>query len=247
MRINSKCKITLVLALGLVIHASWADEDLSMPLAPRNSNAAKHRPTKQASTKPTSQPKAKTIKPQKSNQKTTSTQKVVQKSPLINLQQSERIRQCLQSPSQASACMNIYEGFNRHEIAMEEAAARANISSALLKAIVGVESHYNEKAKSKMGAIGLMQLMPRTAASLGLNKQSMRDPIANLNAGALHLRKLLDQFADLELAIAAYLLGEYAFRDQMPDKAMGYVQNTLLLYHYFEDPIKPVGISLKEL
>ena len=130
---------------------------------------------------------------------------------------------------------------------MEEAAANANISPALLKAIVGIESRYNEKAQSKMGALGLMQLMPQTAFSLGLTKQSIRDPVANLNAGALHLRKLLDQFADLELAIAAYLLGENALRGQVPPKAMGYVQNTLLLYRYFEDPIKPVGVRLEEI
>ncbi|WP_397392783.1 lytic transglycosylase domain-containing protein [Polynucleobacter sp.] len=129
---------------------------------------------------------------------------------------------------------------------MEDAAAAANISPALLKAIVGIESHYNDKAKSRMGAIGLMQLMPQTAASLGLNKESTRDPVANLNAGALHLQKLLNRFSDLEMVIAAYLLGENAFRNQIPQKAMGYVQNILLLYRYFDDPIKPVGVRLEE-
>lgn len=129
---------------------------------------------------------------------------------------------------------------------MEDAAAAANVSPALLKAIVGIESHYNDKAKSRMGAIGLTQLMPQTAASLGLNKESTRDPVANLNAGALHLQKLLNRFSDLEMVIAAYLLGENAFRNQIPQKAMGYVQNILLLYRYFDDPIKPAGVRLEE-
>lgn len=240
-------KLGLALALGVGTHVSWANADSSTPLAPGNSSAINHQLAKQLVPKPDRPPVAKTTKPMPSSQHGTIHHKSIKKTPLINLQQSERIRNCLQASAQSRSCTSIYEGFMKHEIAMEEAAASANISPALLKAIVGIESHYNENAKSKMGAIGLMQLMPQTAIGLGLNKQSMRDPALNLNAGALHLRKLLDQFADLELAIAAYLLGENAFRNQMPPRAMGYVQNTLLLYRYFEDPIKPVGIRLEEM
>lgn len=240
-------KIYLALALGLVAHATWADADSSTPLALSNSGPAKHKQVKQVTTRPDVRPIQKAGKSKKLAQNTAVNQKNTKKLPLVNLQQSERIRQCLQTSAQTTSCANIYQDFTKHEVAMEEAATSANIPPALLKAIVGIESHYNEKAKSKMGAIGLMQLMPKTAIGLGLNKQSMRDPISNLNAGALHLRKLLDQFADLEMAIAAYLLGEYAFQNQMPPKAMGYVQNTLLLYRYFEDPIKPVGVHLREI
>lgn len=232
-------KLGLAVALGVGTHTSWANADSSTPLALSNSSTRSHKSVKQLVTK--------TVKSRQSSPQAALHHQSTKKSPLVNLQQSERIRHCLQTLSQTSSCTSIYEGFIKHEIAMEEAAASAHISPALLKAIVGIESHYNEKAKSKMGAIGLMQLMPQTAFGLGLNKQSMRDPVANLNAGSLHLRKLLDQFADLELAIAAYLLGENAFRNQMPAKAMGYVQNTLLLYRYFEDPIKPVGVRLEEM
>lgn len=240
-------KIYLAIVLGIVAQATWADADSSTPLALSNSSSGKHKQIKPAPKRSDVRQMPVAASSEQSSKKTATNQKSIKKLPPVNLQQSERIRQCLQTSTQTTSCANIYQNFIKYEVAVEEAATNANISPALLKAIVGIESRYNEKAQSKMGAIGLMQLMPKTAIGLGLNKQSIRDPIANLNAGALHLRKLLDQFADLEMAIAAYLLGEYAFQNRMPPKAMGYVQNTLLLYRYFEDPIKPVSVQLREI
>lgn len=85
------------------------------------------------------------------------------------------------------------------------AAATANISPALLAALVWQESRWNPQAISSKGAIGLAQLMPATARDLGVDP---RDPVANLTGGARYLRQLLDGFdGNVEKALAAYNAG----------------------------------------
>jgi hypothetical protein len=87
----------------------------------------------------------------------------------------------------------------------QEAASQADISPALLAALVWQESRWNAAAVSRKGAIGLTQLMPGTAGELGVDP---RDPAANLRGGAKYLRQLLDQFdGDVEMALAAYNAG----------------------------------------
>ena len=94
------------------------------------------------------------------------------------------------------------------------AAQDTGLDATLLEALAGVESNFNSRVVSRFGAIGLMQIMPVTAATMGLagNRQAMRrqllDPQTNVLTAARHLRQLLGQFAgDLELALAAYNAG----------------------------------------
>ena len=88
---------------------------------------------------------------------------------------------------------------------IQVAAASANISPALLAALVSQESGWNPQAVSSKGATGLAQLMPATARQLGVDP---RDPVANLIGGSLYLRQLLDSFGgDVEKALAAYNAG----------------------------------------
>lgn len=76
----------------------------------------------------------------------------------------------------------------------------------LVRAVVQVESGYDPRALSPKGAMGLMQLMPRTAANLGITRPF--DPGENIKGGTRYLRQLLDQFGDNEeLALAAYNAG----------------------------------------
>ncbi len=82
--------------------------------------------------------------------------------------------------------------------------------AALLRAIVQVESRFDPNAVSARGAIGLMQVMPSTAAQFGLAdpQKTLFEPESNLRTGAQVLRSLLLQFAgDTELALAAYNAG----------------------------------------
>lgn len=92
------------------------------------------------------------------------------------------------------------------EQAIFEAAATYNLEPALVAAIIQVESGFNPFARSRTGAMGLMQLMPATARMLGVH--SPFDPVQNIFGGARYLRKLLNRFkGNMILAIAAYNAG----------------------------------------
>lgn len=75
------------------------------------------------------------------------------------------------------------------------------------RANIEVESAYNPKARSHVGAIGLGQLMPGTAAVLGVNPHDMHQ---NLDGSARYLLSLLDRFGTKELALAGYNAGPEA-------------------------------------
>ncbi len=112
------------------------------------------------------------------------------------------------------------------------AANRHNVDSALVKAIILAESGYNPRAVSKVGAKGLMQLMPRTAESLGV-KDSF-NPEHNINAGVRYFKKLLNQFGDVKLALAAYNAGGRNVRKYNgvpPYKATRYYIKKVLEYY----------------
>ncbi len=89
------------------------------------------------------------------------------------------------------------------------AARRHGLDPELVLAVVAVESGFRPGAVSPKGAQGLMQLMPGTAAALGV--LDPLEPAANLDGGARHLGDLLDRYGgDLELALAAYNAGSQA-------------------------------------
>jgi hypothetical protein len=79
----------------------------------------------------------------------------------------------------------------------------------LVRALIQVESNYKPRAKSRKGAMGLMQLMPSTAREYRVRNPF--DPRANIEAGIKHLKSLIDRFG-VELGLAAYNAGEGAVR-----------------------------------
>jgi hypothetical protein len=88
----------------------------------------------------------------------------------------------------------------------EEAAVKYNVPVNLLKAIGKAESNFNEKAVSRCGAQGVMQLMPATAASLGVNDTF--DAKQNIMGGARYISGLLKKYnGNTSLALAAYNAG----------------------------------------
>lgn len=92
---------------------------------------------------------------------------------------------------------------------IKEVAARHGVRADLVAAVIEAESDYNPRAVSRRGARGLMQLMPKTAARLGVNDPF--DPKANIEAGVKHLRAMMDRFDNnIPLALAAYNAGEVA-------------------------------------
>jgi soluble lytic murein transglycosylase-like protein len=89
---------------------------------------------------------------------------------------------------------------------IDAAAASNGIDPALLKGLVSQESGFDPNARSGAGALGLTQLMPGTAASLGVTNPL--DPAQSLQGGAKYLRQQLDRFGgDEKLALAAYNAG----------------------------------------
>jgi len=79
----------------------------------------------------------------------------------------------------------------------------------MVSAVIKAESNYDPRARSRKGARGLMQLMPLTAARLGVTRSF--DPVANIRGGVKYLKQLVARFsARPELVLAAYNAGEDA-------------------------------------
>jgi soluble lytic murein transglycosylase-like protein len=89
--------------------------------------------------------------------------------------------------------------------AVEAAARKYDLSPSLIDAVARQESGYRVDAVSRVGAIGVMQLMPGTARMLGVDPH---DPFQNIDGGARYLRLQLNRFnGDVERALAAYNAG----------------------------------------
>ncbi len=101
-----------------------------------------------------------------------------------------------------------------YEAEIAGAAGRHRVDPYLVAAVVKAESGFDPEAESKAGAVGLMQLMPATAAWIaaredwhGASHPDLRDPAQNLELGTYYLAFLLDRFADVPTALAAYNAG----------------------------------------
>jgi soluble lytic murein transglycosylase-like protein len=116
------------------------------------------------------------------------------------------------------AFFEVAPGFRNVKHLLREASAHHDVDYELLKALIATESGFDAGAVSPKGAIGLMQVMPATAARYGVNadrrasiEQKLADPAINIRAGASYLSYLIRLFpGQLELALAAYNAGEGA-------------------------------------
>jgi soluble lytic murein transglycosylase-like protein len=95
----------------------------------------------------------------------------------------------------------------RFDPIIKKYASQYRIDPSLIRSMIATESGFNERAVSRKGARGLMQLMPATAARVGV--YNTLDPDQNIRGGVLHMRSLLDAFNNnLPLSLAAYNAGE---------------------------------------
>jgi hypothetical protein len=88
---------------------------------------------------------------------------------------------------------------------IREASRQANLHPRLVAGVVAAESAFKPMAVSRVGALGLMQLMP--SVWMAERAANPFDPASNLRSGCRHLRALLDRFNDATLALAAYNAG----------------------------------------
>jgi soluble lytic murein transglycosylase-like protein len=126
----------------------------------------------------------------------------------------------------------------QYDSMVDEVARTYGLESALLHAVISVESRYRPRAVSKKGALGLMQLMPATAKRYGV--ADPLDPLQNLHGGAKHLRYLLNKFNNnRNLALAAYNAGEGAverFGNRIPPyrETTSYVPRVMGFYRRYQ-------------
>ncbi len=118
----------------------------------------------------------------------------------------------------------------RYREIIDKASAAQGVDPQLVRAVIQVESAYQQRARSRKGAMGLMQLMPETAREYGVTDPY--DPQSNIEAGIKHLKALLQRFPK-DLALAAYNAGEAAvqrFRGIPPyPETRAYVASILAL------------------
>ncbi len=122
--------------------------------------------------------------------------------------------------------------------AINQASAEYGVPASLIKAVITQESGGNPNAVSSAGAIGMMQLMPATAAELGVTNPY--DPVQNIDGGTKYLAQLLKTFGgNTSLALAAYNAGHNAVQtyNGIPPYAetQQYVQNVLSLMSSYSD------------
>ena len=120
------------------------------------------------------------------------------------------------------------------QIAIDRHAEAQSLDPKLVRAVIQVESGYNQKARSHKGAMGLMQLMPGTASQLKV--QNPYDPDENVGGGTRYLRHLMDRFPGrVDLAVAAYNAGPGAVEryNGIPPyrETRDYVRRVMALYN----------------
>ena len=103
----------------------------------------------------------------------------------------------------------------RYEDAIKKNAAKNGLDPYLVMALILQESYFNPHAKSRVGAIGLMQLMPATGQELGRQLHGrfkvtrLEEPVTNIEIGTMHLKRLIGIFGgEVRLAVASYNAGE---------------------------------------
>jgi soluble lytic murein transglycosylase-like protein len=162
--------------------------------------------------------------------------------PAASAPKIERVPGKTTSPSAILTWLEIAPEVKRVQPWVREAATRNGVDSELINALIAVESGFNERAVSPRGAVGLMQIMPATAAPLMSQGESRRhvaeqlaEPRTNIGVGARLMADLLKRHQRIDLALAAWSAGVDAVRrsgGEMPaiGETRAHVHQVLELY-----------------
>ncbi len=132
---------------------------------------------------------------------------------------------------------------------IQNAAREAAVDQVLVHAVIFVESRYNPAARSPKGALGLMQVLPETAARYGVTNAAF-SPEVNLQAGTRYLSDLMQLFDNrLDLVLAAYNAGENAvlrYGQRIPPyrETQLYVPAVLAKYREWQPPPQPAAAAV---
>ena len=153
------------------------------------------------------------------------------------------------APPKLLAYFDVSPNYKAVKHLLKDASVLHGIDYELLQALIATESGFDARAVSPKGAVGLMQLMPPTAARYGVKTdnaspvaQKLTDPKTNIRAGSSYLRDLINLFpGQLELAVAAYNAGEGAVQragNKIPNypETQNYVKTVMQLYSYLKPP-----------
>ncbi len=151
---------------------------------------------------------------------------IISTSPQINLTSALQEAAAIQSNTQNATKSQILNVVN-------QIAEKHGVDEKLVQALIKQESGFNPKAKSKAGAMGLMQLMPSTAKNLGV--QDPYNIVQNVEGGVKYLKSMLNKYnGNVILALAAYNAGPGAVDkyDGVPPykETQNYVRNILANY-----------------
>ena len=133
--------------------------------------------------------------------------------------------------------LDVIPNLNLYDDLFQAAADEHGLDAAFIKAVAIAESRLNPRAVSRAGAQGLMQLMPGTAHSLGV--EDPFDPAQSISGGARYLARQVQAFGSYRLALAAYNAGPEAVRKShgIPPIAETrvYVDRVMAMYEYFRN------------
>jgi soluble lytic murein transglycosylase-like protein len=137
------------------------------------------------------------------------------------------------SPAPGSSSPPVEQSFDE---LIARTARSFRVDPALVKAVIATESNFEVTAVSRVGAQGLMQLMPETAQEMGV--LAPFEPSENLRGGVRYLREMLDRYGDTRLALAAYNAGPEAVdrHDGIPPypETEAYVRRVLDYYRGYQ-------------
>ena len=100
-------------------------------------------------------------------------------------------------------------GWSGYRAMIEQAAKRYGVDTALIRALIKVESDFTPDAVSSAGAVGSMQVLPQSASDYGVDeRQALFDAATNITVGTRHLKRLLLKYRNISRALSAYHAGE---------------------------------------